>query len=70
MASSWGQEEDLKVAQPEKRMWHSSLARDLSGTIKEILRIAQSVGCNVDGWQHPHEIMDDINNGVVECPAS
>uniref|UniRef100_A0A2R9B791 Large ribosomal subunit protein uL11 n=1 Tax=Pan paniscus TaxID=9597 RepID=A0A2R9B791_PANPA len=43
--------------------------RELSGTIKEILGTAQSVGCNVDG-QHPHDIIDDINSGAVECPAS
>ncbi|KAL4824274.1 hypothetical protein H8958_017814 [Nasalis larvatus] len=43
--------------------------RELSGTIKEILGTAQSVGCNVDG-HHPHDIIDDINSGAVECPAS
>ncbi|XP_038944643.1 large ribosomal subunit protein uL11-like [Rattus norvegicus] len=47
------------------QMRHQSLARELSGTIKEILGTAQSVGCNVDG-RHPH----DINSGAVECPAS
>ncbi|KAL6094352.1 hypothetical protein STEG23_011607 [Scotinomys teguina] len=51
------------------QMRHWSLARELSGTIKEILGTAQSVGCNVDG-RHPHDIIDDINSGVVECPAS
>uniref|UniRef100_A0A2K6K1H1 Large ribosomal subunit protein uL11 n=1 Tax=Rhinopithecus bieti TaxID=61621 RepID=A0A2K6K1H1_RHIBE len=52
-----------------RQMRHRSLARELSGTIKEILGTAQSVGCNVDG-RHPHDITDDINNGAVECPAS
>ncbi|ERE71205.1 60S ribosomal protein L12-like protein [Cricetulus griseus] len=52
-----------------RQMRHRSLARELSGTIKEILGTAQSVGCNVDG-RHPHDIIDDINSGVVECPAS
>uniref|UniRef100_A0A8C5JVC6 Large ribosomal subunit protein uL11 n=1 Tax=Jaculus jaculus TaxID=51337 RepID=A0A8C5JVC6_JACJA len=46
-----------------------SMARELSGTIKEILGTAQSVGCNVDG-RHPHYIIDNINSGAVECPAS
>uniref|UniRef100_A0A2I3FZ75 Large ribosomal subunit protein uL11 n=1 Tax=Nomascus leucogenys TaxID=61853 RepID=A0A2I3FZ75_NOMLE len=50
-------------------MRHRSLARELSGTIKEILGTAQSAGCNVDG-RHPHDIIDDINSGAVECPAS
>uniref|UniRef100_A0A8C3WJV0 Large ribosomal subunit protein uL11 C-terminal domain-containing protein n=1 Tax=Catagonus wagneri TaxID=51154 RepID=A0A8C3WJV0_9CETA len=48
---------------------HRSLARELSGTIKEILGTARSVGCNADG-RHPHSIIDDINSGVAECPAS
>uniref|UniRef100_A0A8C9HTN7 Large ribosomal subunit protein uL11 n=1 Tax=Piliocolobus tephrosceles TaxID=591936 RepID=A0A8C9HTN7_9PRIM len=51
------------------QMRHRSLARELSGTIKEILGTAQSVGCNVDG-RHPHDIINDINSGAVECPAS
>uniref|UniRef100_A0A8D1X8Z1 Large ribosomal subunit protein uL11 n=1 Tax=Sus scrofa TaxID=9823 RepID=A0A8D1X8Z1_PIG len=41
----------------------------LSGTIKEMLGTAQSVGCNLDG-RHPHDIIDDINSGTVEYPAS
>ncbi|NXS73873.1 RL12 protein, partial [Pandion haliaetus] len=51
-----------------RQMRHRSLARELSGTIKEILGTAQSVGCSIDG-RHPHDIIDDINNGVIECPA-
>ncbi|CAD7687396.1 unnamed protein product [Nyctereutes procyonoides] len=39
--------------------------KEHSGTIKEILGTAQSVGCNVDG-HHPHDIIDDINSGAVE----
>lgn len=37
---------------------NQSLARKLSGTIKEILGAAQSVGCSVDG-HHPYHIIDD-----------
>ncbi|CAI9172772.1 unnamed protein product [Rangifer tarandus platyrhynchus] len=59
-------DEIVNIAQ---QMQHRSLARELSGTIKEILGTAQSVGCNVDG-RHPHDIIDDINSGAVECPAS
>ncbi|XP_035316406.1 60S ribosomal protein L12 [Cricetulus griseus] len=51
------------------QMRHWTLARELSGTIKEILGTAQSVGYNVDG-RHPRDIIDDINSAVVECPAS
>ncbi|XP_062034486.1 large ribosomal subunit protein uL11-like [Lepus europaeus] len=59
-------DEIVNIAQQVR---HRSLARELSGTIKEILGTAQSVGCNVDG-RHPHDIIDDINSGAVECPAS
>ncbi|MBZ3876150.1 60S ribosomal protein L12 [Sciurus carolinensis] len=52
-----------------RQMCHGSSARELSGTIKEILGTAQSVGCNVDGC-HPHDVIDDVSTGAVECPAS
>uniref|UniRef100_H0W0D9 Large ribosomal subunit protein uL11 n=1 Tax=Cavia porcellus TaxID=10141 RepID=H0W0D9_CAVPO len=52
-----------------RQMQHQSLARELSRTIKEILGTAQSVGCSVDS-RRPHNIIDDINSGAVECPAS
>ena len=59
-------DEIVNIAQ---QMRHRSLARELSGTIKEILGTAQSVGCNVDG-RHPHDIIDDINSGTMEHPTS
>lgn len=42
-----------------------SLAKHMSGTVKEILGTAQSVGCTVDG-QPPHDIIDGINDGSIE----
>uniref|UniRef100_A0AAY4EII5 Large ribosomal subunit protein uL11 n=1 Tax=Denticeps clupeoides TaxID=299321 RepID=A0AAY4EII5_9TELE len=45
-----------------------SIARELSGTIKEILGTAQSVGCTIDG-RPPHDVIDDINSGKQECPS-
>ncbi|KAB0381255.1 hypothetical protein FD755_009039 [Muntiacus reevesi] len=59
-------DEIVNVAQ---QMRHRSLARELSGAIGGILGTAQSVGCGVDG-RHPHDVVDDINSGAVECPAS
>lgn len=44
-----------------------SMARELSGTAKEILGTAQSVGCTVDG-RPAHDIIDDINSGSIEVP--
>ena len=40
-------------------MQHRSVARELSGTIKDILGTTQSVGCNIDG-HHPPDIIDDM----------
>ncbi|KAL2100073.1 hypothetical protein ACEWY4_004467 [Coilia grayii] len=45
-----------------------SLARDLSGTVREILGTAQSVGCTIDG-RLPHDVIDDIHAGKVEVPS-
>ena len=48
-------------------MKSKSLAKELSGTVKEILGTAQSVGCTVDG-QPPHDIIEGINSGEIEVP--
>ena len=42
-----------------------SLAKELTGTVKEILGTAFSVGCQVDG-RSPKEISDEIENGDIE----
>jgi large subunit ribosomal protein L12e len=44
-----------------------SLAKNLAGTVKEILGTAQSVGCTIDG-QPPHDVIDQINSGDIEVP--
>lgn len=44
-----------------------SMARYLSGTVKEILGTAQSVGCTVDG-SHPHDKIDEISDGSITIP--
>ncbi len=46
-----------------------SMSRELSGTVKEILGTAQSVGCTVDG-AHPHDKIDEINEGTLTIPVS
>ena len=46
-----------------------SMARKFSGTVKEILGTAQSVGCTIDGM-NPHDVIEKINDGEVECPVS
>lgn len=49
-------------------MREKSMSRYLSGTCKEILGTAQSVGCTVDGCP-PHDIIDKINSGEYSVPA-
>ena len=47
-----------------KVMRPRSMARYLSGTVKEILGTAQSVGCTVEG-RPPHDLINDINTGAL-----
>ena len=51
-----------------RTMRFKSLAKELSGTVKEVLGTAFSVGCQVDG-RSPKEISDDIDKGVIESAA-
>ncbi|ORZ13906.1 ribosomal protein L11 [Lobosporangium transversale] len=46
-----------------------SMARELSGTVKEILGTAFSVGCTVDG-QNPKDVGDAIDAGEIEIPEA
>lgn len=48
-----------------RTMRFKSLAKDLKGTVKEILGTAFSVGCQVDG-RSPKDISDDIESGEIE----
>jgi len=50
-----------------KTMKDRSMAKELSGTVKEILGTAQSVGCTIDG-KNPHDVIDGINDGSVTVP--
>jgi large subunit ribosomal protein L12e len=44
---------------------NKSLARELKGTVLEILGTAFSVGCQVDG-RSPKDISDEIKAGEIE----
>jgi large subunit ribosomal protein L12e len=48
---------------------YKSLARELSGTVKEVLGTCQSVGCTVDG-QHPHTVIEEIDAGAFALLSS
>ena len=49
-------------------MRSKSLAKELKGTVKEILGTAFSVGCQVDG-RSPKDVSDDIDSGEIESEA-
>ena len=53
--------EIAKVMQPR------SMAKDLSGTVKEILGTCVSVGCTVDG-KDPKDLQQEIIDGDEEIP--
>lgn len=44
-----------------------SMARELSGTVKEILGTCYSIGCTVNG-EHPSDITTKITEGEIEIP--
>ncbi|RNA45082.1 60S ribosomal L12 [Brachionus plicatilis] len=45
-----------------RQMRARSMAKNLTGTVLEILGTAQSVGCKVDGL-HPHNVIEKVNSG-------
>jgi len=56
-----------EIIEIARTMRHKSLARELKGTVKEILGTAFSVGCQVDG-RSPKDVSDDIEAGEIEIP--
>jgi large subunit ribosomal protein L12e len=55
------------VIEIAKVMKPRSMAKDLSGTVKEILGTCVSVGCTVDG-KDPKDLQQEISDGDVEIP--
>ncbi|KAF8316379.1 60S ribosomal protein L12 [Clavulina sp. PMI_390] len=45
-----------------------SLAKELSGCVKEVLGTCQSVGCTVDG-KPPHDIIEAVDAGEIDVPS-
>ncbi|XP_041026845.1 60S ribosomal protein L12-like [Juglans microcarpa x Juglans regia] len=54
----------IKIA---KVMRHRSMAKDLFGTVKEILGMCMSIGCMVDG-KDPKNLQQEITDFDVEIP--
>lgn len=48
---------------------NKSLARELKGTVLEILGTAFSVGCQVDG-RSPKDISDEVKEGSIESKST
>merc|ERR1712179_283710 len=44
-----------------------SLGINFSSTVREVLGTAQSVGCTVEG-EDPHDLIEQIQDGDLECP--
>ncbi|OMJ24719.1 60S ribosomal protein L12 [Smittium culicis] len=59
-------EEVIKIARIMREA-EKSFARNLSGTVKEILGTCFSVGCTVEG-ESPTEIQSQIDSGDVQIP--
>merc|ERR1739844_407641 len=51
-----------------REMRERSMARELSGAVKEILGTAFSIGCTVNG-ESPRDIQSGIDDGEIEIPA-
>ncbi|RPA78694.1 hypothetical protein BJ508DRAFT_309025 [Ascobolus immersus RN42] len=56
-----------EIIEIARTMRFKSMARELKGTVKEILGTCFSVGCQVDG-RSPKDISDDIESGEIEIP--
>jgi large subunit ribosomal protein L12e len=50
-----------------RTMRPKSMARDFSGTVREILGTCRSVGCTVDG-KTPADLTTQIQSGELVCP--
>ncbi|EFX01169.1 60S ribosomal protein l12 [Grosmannia clavigera kw1407] len=56
-----------EIVEIARTMRFKSFAKELEGTVKEILGTANSVGCQVDG-KSPQEIIEAIEAGELDVP--
>ena len=54
-----------QVIEIAKKMRPKSFAAEFSGTVKEVLGTAVSIGCTVEG-KSPKDIQKSIDNGEIE----
>jgi len=57
-----------EIIEIARTMRYKSFAKDLSGTVKEILGTAYSVGCQVDG-KPPQAIIEAIDSGDIDSKS-
>ncbi len=51
-----------------RKMRSKSMAKELSGTVREILGTAFSVGCTVEG-QSPQDVSEKVASGEIDIPS-
>ena len=56
-----------QVIEIAKKMRPKSFAAEFSGTVKEVLGTAVSIGCTVEG-KSPKDIQKSIDNGEIDVP--
>merc|ERR1711862_136905 len=56
-----------QVIEIARQMRERSMARELAGTVKEILGTCNSIGCSVNG-ESPRDIQAGISDGEIEIP--
>jgi ribosomal protein L11 len=54
-----------EIIEIARTMRYKSFSKELSGTVKEVLGTARSVGCQVDG-KSPQVIISGIDNGEID----
>lgn len=57
-----------EVIDISRKMRPSSMAREFSGTVKEILGTCNSIGCTVNG-EAPTDLQTQIDDGELELPT-
>jgi large subunit ribosomal protein L12e len=57
------------IVEIARKIRSRSLAKNLAGTVKEVLGTCRSMGCSIDGMA-PAEVTSKISNGSITCPSS
>jgi len=57
-----------EIVEIARKVRHRSLAKDMSGTVREVLGTASSMGCQVEGMSAA-EVCAKVKAGELEIPA-